>query len=148
MHKARYYGQKTGCLCLADDSGLCITALNNFPGVHTKDFMFSCKTQENALLIINEKLMDTPDRSATFYSAIAIYDPNKDQMIHHQDTHTGDISSHLRGEVRSGMFFDTMFIPQGSSQTLGELPLKIKNTIGHRAKALKVISAKLLKEYQ
>lgn len=147
VHKARHYGEKTNCLTLADDSGLCVNALDQFPGVYTKEFMFESVTPAKALIALNEKLKHTFDRSAVFYSAIAVYDPQNNSMFHYQDTHEGLIAHELRGVIRTEMFFDTMFIPKGYAQTLGELPLDIKNTIGHRAKAIQEIAKQLKEKY-
>ena len=144
VHKAQYYASHSGHITLADDSGLCVTALNGFPGVKTKDFVNECGGLSNAFMKL-QKMLGSMDASAYFQAAIAIYCPKKDQLIAYQDKDEGRLSFPARGH--DGFGFDPIFIPNGYSHTMAELGLEVKNRISHRAKALAKVLGKLRSEF-
>ena len=75
--KAKTYGKQTGELCIADDSGLVIDALDGAPGVYSKRFG---KDDDERMDKALNLLRDTPDeeRTARFVACMAVYDPKSD----------------------------------------------------------------------
>ena len=134
IHKARYYGQLTNLVTLADDSGLCIEELNGFPGVKTKDFAELCGNFKKAFLMIEKMLAPRSNKNSYFQTTFALYDPEKDQYITYEAQLFGQISFPPRGT--EGFGFDPIFIPTGFDMTLAELGNDIKNNISHRVQAL------------
>ena len=140
-HKAQYYGRATQEITLADDSGLCIEALNGFPGVKTKDFLEECGGLENTFTRLEQMLSRAANYRACFRSAIVLFFPHSGQLIAHEDKHFGTLTFPPRGA--QGFGFDPIFIPEGFNQTMAELGTTVKNQISHRAKALRGMMQKL-----
>lgn len=110
---------------MADDSGLFIDSLNGFPGPQTH--FFDRKVgKENILKLVDD------DASAEFRSAVALYNPQTDEI----KVFTGKASGELvepRGE--DGFGYDPLFLPEGNDKTWGEDP-SYKNKVSHRKEAL------------
>ncbi len=133
--KAKTLRKRTNELVLADDSGLEVTALNNRPGVYSKRFSKQGTDAAN-----NQKLLEVmqseADRSARFVTVIVLLDKN--QNAHYfKGILEGYIHTKIEGE--HGFGYDPLFIPAGYHQTLAELDLSVKNSISHRAKALRKV---------
>lgn len=123
---------------IADDSGLCIRALNGFPGVETHRFLGKNVTdKERNEYLINEVNKYT-DRSCQFICNIVYYDGLK--IILAEGILEGNIAKKCRGN--NGFGFDEIFeLPNGL--TLAELPSNEKNDISARSLALKDLKRKL-----
>lgn len=141
IHKAQYYGNRSQQITLADDSGLCIEALNDFPGVKTKDFIKECGNLEKTFARLKEMLAEANNSRAYFHTALVLFFPSTGQMITHEDRHYGSLIFPPRGN--EGFGFDPVFIPEGYQKTVAELGPAIKNKISHRAKALRGLLKKL-----
>lgn len=141
IHKAQYYGNATQQVTLSDDSGLCIEALNGFPGVKTKDFLEECGSLDNAFSTLEAMLSSTEDYTAYFHTAIAVYDPTNNHCISYEAKDHGTLSFPARGT--EGFGFDPIFIPEGFQTTTAELGVELKNRMSHRSKALKGIFQKI-----
>src|SRR5580692_10484400 len=83
-HKAKYYGGRLNMPALSEDTGLCVSALNQFPGIRTKDFIEENHTINNAIEALERKLQNTSDNTATFVCASALYIPALDIMLSHE----------------------------------------------------------------
>lgn len=140
-HKAKYYGDLLNKVTIADDSGLCIEVLGGFPGVGTKDFLVESGSLNNAFFRLEKKLCGKKNTNAYFNVALAVYFPKTSQFITNEDKKHGSISFPARG--RDGFGFDPIFIPSSYNKTLAELGNDVKSKIGHRAKALNGLAAKL-----
>lgn len=119
---------------LADDSGLCVHALGNRPGIYSARYNEPKKNGfAYAMDCLNKELGDAADRSAHFACAIAIAWPDG-----HTETFEGRVNGTLSKTPRGsdGFGYDPMFIPDGYDKTFAELPAEVKNTISHRADAL------------
>lgn len=136
IHKAQFYGQATGHMALADDSGLCIEALGGFPGVRSKEFIAECGTLEKAFEEIKSKLGRSNNRAAFFKTALALSNPLNGKYITYQAQIEGVVSLPPRGPEGAGFGFDPIFVPNGFSKTLAELGLEVKNQISSRTQAL------------
>lgn len=141
IHKAKYYGKMTDYICLAEDSGLCIEALDNFPGVRSKEFTVASGGIENALQKLESALMGKNNFNAFFHSSIALYFPDQDKILTASGQDHGSITFPPRGN--QGFSFDPIFIPAGYTKTFAELGMQKKNEVSHRSKALKEIMLQL-----
>lgn len=125
---------------IADDSGLCIKALNDFPGVKTHRFLGDDATDEmrNEFLINEVNKFD--DRSASVVCVLVYY--NGDEVIIGEGVLKGFIAKERRGD--NGFGFDEIFeLPNGL--TLAELTPEEKNMISARSLAAKSLKKKLKK---
>lgn len=140
--------------CLADDSGLFISALNNQPGVYSARYAsekFSDSTEDEVKLFslnpaqanINKvlrKLDQESNRRAQFRTVVAFVDLKKNHRFDFKGTLDGNISTAPNGT--NGFGYDPIFIPDQSSvnksftpRTLAELSSAEKDEISHRARA-------------
>ena len=130
--KAKFYHNNLNEIVIADDSGICIPVLNNFPGVRTKRW-FQGSDRERNLAII-DKLKDfeeKEDRKVNFITAVAI--AINDTIIVESDTLCGYITNSPRGD--NGFGFDEIFELE-NGKTLAELSFEEKLEISTRKKAL------------
>ena len=126
---------------LADDSGLCVDALNGAPGVHSA--RYAGAQGKDADTANNEKLLkelaDTPDseRSAKFVCSLVLISPDGTQK-----TFEGEVKGFInRGAKGIGGFgYDPLFELPDSGQTTAELSPEMKNGISHRGNALKLLA--------
>ena len=126
---------------IADDSGICVDALDGRPGIFSARYAGpgADAAQRNTLLL--EELGDSPRRSARFVCAMALlFSP--DRFFLAQETLEGEIVNSPEAARGSGGFgYDPiLFIPE-LNRTVAELSEEEKNTISHRAKAGKNIAA-------
>lgn len=143
--KAREISLLTQCDVLADDSGLCVDALDGAPGIYSARFAGTGNDDDNNLLLI-EKLKDVPfeKRTARFVSAIAIARNGKVIFTCEGETDTGFITDECRGN--NGFGYDVVFWHPDYKCTFGELDSDIKNAISHRRRALDKMRRKLEEE--
>lgn len=146
VHKAKYYGKLTQETTLSEDSGLCIEALEGFPGVRTKEFVLECGGIENAFKTLENKLQGFENRRAYFNCASVFYMPKQDILISHEDRDYGSICFPPRGE--DGFAFDPIFVPEGYDKTFAELGVEAKNKMSHRGKAIRGLIEKLQKMWE
>lgn len=138
--KARSIAELTGCLTLADDSGLVVEALNGQPGVLSARYAGEDATDadNNAKLI--DALSEVPagNRKGAFCCVMALCRAGGDCHL---------FSGRLEGEIAraprgsGGFGYDPLFIVREYGKTLAELPLETKNRISHRGRALKEVVA-------
>lgn len=141
--KARLYSRQTNLWTLADDSGLEVDALDGAPGVLSARYGGANATdaERNARLLAALSRTDDPQRTARFNCAIALYEPETETTRIFSGTCEGRIARHPRGN--KGFGYDPLFVPDGYTQTFGELPDELKQQISHRARALKAVRAYL-----
>jgi XTP/dITP diphosphohydrolase len=133
----------TGLPSLADDSGLCVDALNGMPGVLSARWSGPAKDNHANNLLLLGQLADVPDerRGAAFVAAVAFCRP---------DGSGGVIDEVVRGEMRGsvirelrgtgGFGYDVLFQPDGYDRTTAELTIEEKDAISHRGKSLRAIA--------
>ena len=119
--------------CFADDSGLCVEALKNKPGIKSKRFLDKFNTNLNAFEYIIGRVIKTKNSKAFFKTAICL-SIKKNHHIIFEGKITGRISEKPRG--LNGFGYDPIFIPEGYKKTFGEMGIKEKNKISHRKIAL------------
>ena len=120
--------------CFADDSGICIEALNNKPGIKSKRFLGGFKTDDNAFEYIISNVVNKKNDKAFFKTAICL-SIKKNHHIVFEGKVNGRISKIPKG--RNGFGYDPIFIPDGYKKTFAEMNSKEKNTISHRLIALR-----------
>ena len=120
--------------CFADDSGICIEALNNKPGIKSKRFLEKFKTHDSAFECIISSVVNKKNDKAFFKTAICL-SIKKNHHIVFEGKVNGRISKKPKG--RNGFGYDPIFIPDGYKKTFAEMNSKEKNTISHRLIALR-----------
>jgi len=136
--KALEMAAYSGCLTLADDSGLVVDALAGAPGVHSARYAGEQGNDaaNNAKLL--EELIEVADekRQAAFHCVMALAATDGTCQ-----TFSGNVSGLImRGERGAGGFgYDPLFMVPEYGKTMAELPLDIKNRISHRGTALRQV---------
>ena len=131
--KSVYGLKKFNKYCFADDSGICIEALNGGPGVCSKQYLES-KTNKNVVLNkIITKAKNLNNFKAFFETTICLSLNDKKQLFFTSRIH-GRISDKILGE--QGFGYDSIFIPRGNQFTFAEMNLEQKNLISHRSIAI------------
>lgn len=148
--KALYYARKTQELCLADDSGLVVDAIDGRPGVHSARFAADhCPPGADRTVIDranNEKLltllktMPQKERAARFVCHLALAD-QAGIVLESHGTIEGTIIDTPAGH--NGFGYDPIFFVTEMGCTTAQLPLDQKNLISHRGKALRELAGKL-----
>ena len=137
--KAVYYAQKTGILALADDSGLEVAALQGKPGVFSARYGGADATNEEKIAKLLNELQQTDDKSrlARFVCSMAVADCKGEVKFLTEGICQGEIAYFPKGN--NGFGYDPIFIPEGFSETFGELSGEIKRQISHRSRAIEKI---------
>lgn len=132
--KAVGYGNQSGLLTLADDSGLCIDCLHGRPGLNSA--RFAADNFNLAMRKILNRLKSLPDseRGAKFVCCLALYQPQTDSLHTFAGIIKGRIAPAIQGSC--GFGYDPIFIPKNMNLTLGQLAQSQKNQLSHRFKAL------------
>jgi XTP/dITP diphosphohydrolase len=140
--KARYFSKKSKMICLSDDSGLEINALEGAPGIYSarwggkkRDFV---KAMSRVFRELDKKTKDWKSKKikARFVCALTIYGPNQ-KTINSVGKIEGHISSSIKG--KNGFGYDPIFIPKGKTITFGEMKPLQKYKMDHRFKAFNKI---------
>jgi XTP/dITP diphosphohydrolase len=143
--KARAAVEATGLPSLADDSGLCVDALNGMPGVLSARWSGPPKDDERNNRLLLDQLADVPDerRGAHFTCAVAFAYPVGGGGIAEHVVH-GEMPGRIIHEVRGsgGFGYDVLFVADGQAdeRTSAELTQQEKDAISHRGKAVREIA--------
>ncbi len=143
--KAVSYAKQSGLLTVADDSGLCVDALDGAPGVYSARF---AGEDQNDLANCQKLLgllkgIPRAKRSARFECHIAFAKP-EGLIAMVSGNVKGFITEELRG--KNGFGYDPLFLYPELNQTFAEISADLKNRISHRAQALGALK-KVLSEY-
>ncbi len=143
MLKARHAAALSGEVCLADDSGMSVTALDGAPGIFSARWAGPSKDFALAMQKVEERLEETgsKDRSAWFTSALAVAWPDGTCVVV-EGRVDGIIVYPPRGDL--GFGYDPMFQPHGYDVTFGEMDPAEKDAISHRALAFDRLKAVLI----
>ncbi len=145
LAKARHAAAATGLPAIADDSGLCVDALGGAPGVQSARFGGEPRSDARNNACLLEALAGFPDpeqRRAYFCSVLVLVRHADDPLplIAEGQWH-GQILLAARGE--GGFGYDPLFWVPELEQTAAELDAKLKNTLSHRAAAMRHLLARL-----
>ena len=141
LQKALWGMEHSHLPTLADDSGLCIHALNDIPGVYSARFAKENGGYQNTFKVIFEKLKDTADWSAHFTCCLCLCIPRKESLFF-----IGNVAGHLTKKPDSSLSdfgYDPIFIPEGFDKPFGGLSVDIKKDLSHRGRALQELTAYL-----
>ena len=147
LQKARFASKKTNLPAIADDSGICVDALNGQPGVFSARFAGEKRDDEKN----NDKLLDVlsnkKNRRAYYYCAIVFIRHSKDpQPIITEGIWQGEILSKRKGN--NGFGYDSIFMDFKTDKSAAELSPDLKNRISHRGQALQKLEQKLKIYYE
>lgn len=125
-------------MVLADDSGLCVDALNGAPGIFSARYAGDQNEKINKLI---SEMKGVEKRSARFVCCMTLLNDNGNIMSQSKGICEGSIALNRIG--LNGFGFDPVFIVKGTFQTMAELSDNDKNKISHRSIALREILSKL-----
>ena len=137
--KARAIADYTGLPAVADDSGLCVDALNGMPGVLSARWAGRHGDDQANLELVLAQVTDVPDTrlGARFVCAAALVVPGGAEWVV-----TGQVEGRLirapRG--RGGFGYDPIFLPDGFDQTTAEMTAEAKDAISHRGRAFRALA--------
>jgi len=144
--KAHYAAQKTGLPALSDDSGICVDALDGDPGVYTADWAETPNGRDFPMAmtkvwtLLEEKQAPEP-RTAAFHCVLCIAFPDGSDRVY-EGRVDGRLVWPMRGD--QGFGFDPMFVPDGETETFGQMDPKKKHGMSHRNDAFVKLRADLL----
>jgi XTP/dITP diphosphohydrolase len=130
--KARAAATATSLPAFSDDSGFCVAALDGAPGPLSARWAGSDKNFANAMAQVHEKAGDAADLRAWFVAALCLAWPDG-----HTETYVGRVNGTMVWPPRGthGFGYDPMFVPEGGSETFGEMSPDTKHGVSHRARA-------------
>jgi len=141
IQKANYIKEHYGFDCFADDTGLEVEALNGAPGVYSARYAGEQRNANDNTNKVLTELNSQANRKAKFKTVIALHINGKLETF--TGICEGEITKTKHGD--GGFGYDPVFKPLGHSQTFAEMDLRLKNTIGHRGKAMRQLISFLLK---
>ena len=139
--KARAVMEASGLPAIADDSGLCVDALNGAPGIYSARYGGLDDDAARYRLLLNN-LRGATSRAAHFHCAVVCCFPNGDIVAAEGDC-PGTIAFAPMGE--GGFGYDPVFHPLCLDKSMAELSPEEKNAISHRGKALRAFIEELRK---
>lgn len=137
LQKALYIKEHYGFDCFADDTGLEVEPLNNAPGVYSARYAGPGHNSEANMNKLLQEMNGIENRKACFRTVIALIFNGKEYFF--EGIVNGQITKEKRGT--SGFGYDPIFIPDNYTETFAEMGNDIKNTISHRAEAVKKLSS-------
>ena len=139
LKKARAAAAATGMPAIADDSGLCVDAMNGMPGVFSARWAGAERSDAANLRLVLAQVADVPDehRGAAFVCAAALVLPTGEEHVVE-----GRVDGRLVREARGtgGFGYDPAFVPAGHERTTAEMPPEEKNAISHRGNAFRALA--------
>ncbi|MDK1286870.1 non-canonical purine NTP pyrophosphatase [Pseudoalteromonas umbrosa] len=134
--KALNIAKQSGKVAIADDSGLCIDALNGLPGLYTARWAKQAGGYNGAIEHVLTRMALTQKRHAKMVCALSLAYPSGDVCSFVGEL-PGTISWRASGQNHIG--FEPIFIPHGHNSTLASLPTEKRNTLHPRASAFKLL---------
>ncbi|EMR01109.1 RdgB/HAM1 family non-canonical purine NTP pyrophosphatase [Cesiribacter andamanensis] len=136
LQKARWVWDHYQIACFADDTGLEVEALNGEPGVYSARYAGPHRSNADNVALLLQKLRHEPKRAARFRTVLSYISPEGVQQF--EGEVRGSIIDTPRGE--EGFGYDPVFVPEGHSRTFAEMSLAEKNSMSHRARAMKKLA--------
>ncbi|GAA2859600.1 RdgB/HAM1 family non-canonical purine NTP pyrophosphatase [Streptosporangium fragile] len=137
--KAHAVAKESGLPAIADDSGLCVDALNGMPGIFSARWSGRHGDDEANLRLLLAQVSDVPDghRGAHFACAAVLALPSGEERVA-EGALRGVIVRAPRGT--NGFGYDPIFVPEGESRTTAELSPGEKDAISHRGRAFRALA--------
>ena len=139
IKKASEVSKKTRNYAIADDSGICIDALDGKPGIYSS--RYAENDQKRIERVLNE-LDGVDNRSAFFIANVCVCSPSGNVILESEAKCFGNITLKPRGN--SGFGYDPIFEEASSKLTFAEMNNKLKDSCSHRGKAIKKIIPQLI----
>ena len=142
--KARHACRTTGLPALADDSGICVDALDGAPGLYSARYAGGHGDADRNIDKLLDALRDVPEeaRTAHFVCVLALLRHAEDpQPIVVEGVWRGRILHQRRGTGGHG--YDPVFLDPRHDQTAAQMPLADKNRISHRGQAMALLRGRL-----
>ncbi|MDD4275935.1 MAG: RdgB/HAM1 family non-canonical purine NTP pyrophosphatase [Clostridia bacterium] len=142
--KATQVCKDTGLITIADDSGLCVDALNGAPGVYTARYAGKNATKLESLnLLLNNMVnLKNEERTAHFVCVITCLCPNSKKIVSRGECH-GHIANEIMN-INEGITYDPIFIPNVYNKTLSMFSAEERVQINHRG----IATRKFIKEFK
>lgn len=137
--KAKAVSNALNLPALADDSGICVDALEGQPGIYSARYAGDGIDQHNNELLL-KNMQGKTNRKAKFVCCMVFYKPNGEIITATGETH-GEILDKCYGE--NGFGYDPLFFSHDLNQCLGIAPAEEKNKISHRFRAVNALREKL-----
>lgn len=141
--KARAVMEATGLPAVADDSGLCVDALNGAPGVYSARYGGEGLDDRGRYMLLLESLRGQTNRAAHFHTSIVCAFPNGDELTSEGDCH-GAIAFAPMGD--DGFGYNPVFFVPDKRKTFAQMTLEERSAISHRGRALRAF-AEVLDNY-
>lgn len=138
--KARAVMEATGLPAIADDSGLCVDALNGAPGVYSARYGGEGLDDQQRYQLVLNALAGQIDRRAKFVSCVCCVFPDGHQVAARGEC-PGTIAFAPQGE--GGFGYDPVFFVPALRKTYSQMTPEEKNSISHRGNALRAFKMKL-----
>ncbi len=138
--KAKFFSKFVDIPVISDDSGLCIKALNNSPGIYSARLAKKKGSFTKAMKFILKKLEKVKDRSAFFICSLSFKFP-KGKLVTVEGKIRGSISKKIVG--KNGFGYDPIFIPKKRKKTFGQMAKLKKIKMDHRFIAFKKLRKKI-----
>ncbi len=127
--------------CFADDSGICIEAMNNNPGINSKKFLEQNNSALDTFNLIFSLVNKTKKNKAFFQTSICLSLKAKKHVFFNGIV-KGTITQSIIGS--GGFGYDPIFVPLGYKKTFAEMTVEEKNLVSHRSIAIKKLKKYLL----
>ena len=136
--KARAVAAFTGLPAIADDSGLCVDALNGMPGVLSARWAGRHGDDDANLRLVLDQVADVPPgrRGARFICAAALVAGSAERVA--EGRLEGRLTTSPRGH--NGFGYDPIFVPEGEERTTAEMAPQEKDAISHRGRAFRALA--------
>lgn len=140
--KAKAAASESGLVAIADDSGLCVEALDGAPGVHSARWAGPSRDFSRAIELVERRLSESEreDRGAWFVCSLAVAWPDG-PVVAVEGRVDGSLVFPPRGT--RGFGYDPIFLPLDATETFGEMDPDAKTLISHRARAFAALKAAL-----
>lgn len=141
--KARAVMEATGMPAIADDSGLCVDALNGAPGVYSARYGGEGLTDKERYTLLLQALSGQTNRAAHFHSSIVCVFPDGGELVAEGDCY-GAVAFVPMGD--DGFGYNPIFFVPDKRKTFAQMSLEERSSISHRGKALRAFKA-MLEDY-
>ncbi len=139
LAKARHAAVRSGLPALADDSGLCVDALQGAPGVHSARFSGPNADDDSNNAELLRRLQGEANRRAHYTCVlVAVASADDPEPLIAEARWLGEILAQPRGE--GGFGYDPLFLLPALGRTAAELPPDEKNRISHRGQAMRELA--------
>jgi XTP/dITP diphosphohydrolase len=138
--KVNFFYKHVDYPVISDDSGLCIEALNNKPGIYSARLAKKCGGFLKAMKFILKKMEKEKNRKATFVCSLSYKDSNG-KITSAEGRLTGHISNKILG--KKGFGYDSIFVPYNKKITFGQMSKLRKIKMDHRFIAFQKLKKKI-----